>query len=105
MILRFALRSSAPEDENRVFIVTFYKADRTVVVREPPKRNSGIMGGNFLSRMKVNRINSQCTAPQKDTTRNFTLRVKSLSNGAFFSDFLNSFPRNDFFPDVSEKKW
>lgn len=24
-----------------------------MVVREPPKRNSGIIGGNFLSRMKV----------------------------------------------------
>lgn len=46
-------RTDVPEDEGRRFIVTYYKADRTVVVREPPKRNSGIMGGNFLSRMKV----------------------------------------------------
>lgn len=46
-------RTNVPEDEFRRFIITYYKADRTVVVREPPKRNSGIMGGNFLSRMKV----------------------------------------------------
>ena len=46
-------RTDAPEDEGRCFIITYHKADRTVVVREPPKRNSGIMGGNFLSRMKV----------------------------------------------------
>lgn len=46
-------RTNVPEDQNRSFIITFYKADRTVVVREPPKRNSGIVGGNFLSRMKV----------------------------------------------------
>lgn len=46
-------RSDLLEDEGRRFIITYYKSDRTVVVREPPKRNSGILGGNFLSRMKV----------------------------------------------------
>lgn len=46
-------RTGLPEDEGRRFIITYFKADRTVVVREPPKRNSGIIGGNFLSRMKV----------------------------------------------------
>lgn len=46
-------RMGGPEDEGRRFIITYFKADRTVVVREPPKRNSGIIGGNFLSRMKV----------------------------------------------------
>ncbi|CAN0505668.1 unnamed protein product, partial [Laminaria digitata] len=50
------IRNDTPEDEGRRFIVTYHKADRTVVVREPPKRNSGIMGGNFLSRMKVRDI-------------------------------------------------
>lgn len=48
-------RTGVPEDEGRRFIITYFKADRTVVVREPPKRNSGIIGGNFLSRMKVHR--------------------------------------------------
>ncbi|CAM9971593.1 unnamed protein product, partial [Discosporangium mesarthrocarpum] len=47
------LRSGVPEDDGRRFIVTYFKADRTLVVREPPQRNSGVMGGNFLSRMKV----------------------------------------------------
>lgn len=46
-------RTGVPEDEGRRFIITYFKSDRTVVVREPPKRNSGIIGGNFLSRMKV----------------------------------------------------
>lgn len=46
-------RTGLPEDDGRQFIITYFKADRTVVVREPPKRNSGIIGGNFLSRMKV----------------------------------------------------
>ncbi|CAN0551448.1 unnamed protein product, partial [Ectocarpus sp. 12 AP-2014] len=49
------LKTGVPEDEGRRFIITYFKADRTVVVREPPKRNSGIIGGNFLSRMKVHR--------------------------------------------------
>eukprot|EP00752_Nemacystus_decipiens_P006497 g5850.t1 len=47
------LKTGVPEDDGRLFIITYFKADRTVVVREPPKRNSGIIGGNFLSRMKV----------------------------------------------------
>ncbi|CAM9802662.1 unnamed protein product, partial [Hapterophycus canaliculatus] len=53
MLLLRAIRTGLPEDEGRRFIITYFKADRTVVVREPPKRNSGIIGGNFLSRMKV----------------------------------------------------
>ncbi|CAM9201006.1 unnamed protein product [Choristocarpus tenellus] len=47
------LVSEAPEDMGRRFIMSYYKADRTLVVREPPQRNSGVTGGNFLSRMKV----------------------------------------------------
>ncbi|KAL0480787.1 EF-hand domain-containing family member efhc2 [Acrasis kona] len=53
--LRFGARmeTSAPEDQNRRFIVTFYLADDTVSIFEPTQRNSGIIGGKFLQRQRV----------------------------------------------------
>eukprot|EP00741_Cyanophora_paradoxa_P023424 tig00021582_g22628.t1 len=54
-ILRFTARmvTTAPEDIARRFIVSYYLADDTVGVYEPPKRNSGIIGGKFLERMRM----------------------------------------------------
>lgn len=48
-----SIRSDILEDEGREFIITYYKEDRTITVREPPRKNSGVVGGTFLSRMKV----------------------------------------------------
>ena len=54
-IMRFQakMESQNPEDRDRVFTVSFYLMDNTVQIHEPPKRNSGIVGGSFLSRMKL----------------------------------------------------
>ncbi|CAK9015494.1 EF-hand domain-containing family member C2 [Durusdinium trenchii] len=41
-----------PEDADRGFLITYYMDDDTCAVYEPPKRNSGIMGGKFLERGK-----------------------------------------------------
>lgn len=51
-ILRFAatLESAAPEDVGRSFVIAYYLADDTVMVFEPPQRNSGIIGGKLLER-------------------------------------------------------
>jgi Ca2+-binding EF-hand superfamily protein len=53
--LRFGakLDTSAPEDQNRKFIVTFYLADDTISIFEPTQRNSGVIGGKFLQRQRV----------------------------------------------------
>uniref|UniRef100_A0A7S1XS94 DM10 domain-containing protein n=1 Tax=Phaeomonas parva TaxID=124430 RepID=A0A7S1XS94_9STRA len=53
IILRFSARlaSDLPEDRNREFIIMYYAEDNSVAVREPPVRNSGIMGGAYLRRM------------------------------------------------------
>lgn len=50
--LRYLARlvSSQPEDEGREFVIQFFLVDQTLSIREPPKRNSGIVGGNFLRR-------------------------------------------------------
>ena len=36
----------------RRFVIQFYPADDSVAIYEPAIRNSGIMGGKFLSRFK-----------------------------------------------------
>jgi hypothetical protein len=41
------------DDVDRDFVVTYYFLDGTVSVIEPPKRNSGFLGGTFLSRRKM----------------------------------------------------
>lgn len=58
--LRFAARLAEPrvEDEGRTFVITYYLADYSVSVYEPPLRNSGILGGQFLRRTKVKRADA-----------------------------------------------
>jgi len=54
-ILRFqiTLASSSKEDLGRLFVLMFHLEDDTIAVREPPTRNSGHMGGNFLARTRI----------------------------------------------------
>jgi len=53
-ILRFVaqLDTSSPEDRDRLFIISYYLADDTIGVYEPPARNSGFMGGKFMERCR-----------------------------------------------------
>jgi len=54
-ILRFVaqLDTNAPEDRERLFIISYYLADDTIGVYEPPARNSGFMGGKFMERSRA----------------------------------------------------
>lgn len=58
-ILRFQARmdpnaqSFTASDTNRNFVISYYLADGMIQVREPPQRNSGIVGGNYLSKRKM----------------------------------------------------
>jgi len=54
-ILRFVAQmdTNAPEDRERLFIVSYYLADDTMGVYEPPARNSGFMGGKFMERCRA----------------------------------------------------
>ncbi|CCW60987.1 unnamed protein product [Phytomonas sp. EM1] len=47
------------EDSIRRFVLTVYPADDTIAIFEPVMRNSGIVGGKFLSRQKVKRPGSE----------------------------------------------
>eukprot|EP01042_Synura_sphagnicola_P001559 gene1559-1806_t len=47
------LVTSNPEDVDRRFVITFFVTDGTIKVHEIPARNSGFVGGVFLSRSKL----------------------------------------------------
>ena len=40
-------------DAHRRFIISFFLSDDTISVFEPPQRNSGVLGGKFLERMRA----------------------------------------------------
>lgn len=54
-VLRFMakMESARPIDENRYFIISYFLCDDTILVYEPPQRNSGIIGGKFLERNRI----------------------------------------------------
>ena len=47
------LVTSDPDDADREFVFSYYFLDGTAKITEPPKRNSGFIGGIFLSRRKL----------------------------------------------------
>ena len=55
VIMRFnaQLVSGTEDDTTRRFVFQFFMEDDTIAIREPPVKNSGVMGGNFLCRQKM----------------------------------------------------
>lgn len=49
-----------PSRRERRFVLSFFAADETVSVFEPPVRNSGITGGKYLERAKVRHATLRC---------------------------------------------
>jgi len=54
-VLRFLARmdTDKPIDKDRRFIISYFLSDDTILVFEPPVRNSGIIGGKFLERGRI----------------------------------------------------
>jgi len=54
-VLRFLARmdTTKPIDAERRFIISYFLSDDTILVFEPPVRNSGIIGGKFLERSRI----------------------------------------------------
>jgi len=54
-MLKFSMKlaDADPANEVRRFVLTYYLADDTVSIYEPPQRNAGIIGGKFLQRQKA----------------------------------------------------
>lgn len=59
-MLRFTakLHNAAPLDASRQFIITYYLADDTIAVFEKAMRNSGIIGGKWLSRARLKNLDT-----------------------------------------------
>lgn len=36
-----------------MFVLVYYSTEFALMIREPPRRNSGVVGGNFLAKMKL----------------------------------------------------
>ncbi|KAH8095666.1 alpha-tubulin binding protein [Aureococcus anophagefferens] len=52
-VMRFSIKmANSDEDKQRIFTLQYYLIDDTMAIREPPLRNSGHIGGNFLSRSR-----------------------------------------------------
>lgn len=64
-ILRFSahMDSAKPEDQSRVFVVSYRLADDMMTVYEPPQRNAGIIGGKFLERTRIKKPNASSNSP------------------------------------------
>ena len=48
-----AFANPKPEDRGRLFVLVYYSNEFALMIREPPRRNSGVVGGNFLAKMKL----------------------------------------------------
>ncbi len=57
--LRFLARLNVkdPIQAERRFIISYFLADDSILVHEPPIKNSGVSGGKFLERMKIKKPN------------------------------------------------
>jgi hypothetical protein len=54
-----SLLSGGPDDVERRFVISYYLQDNTLKIVEPPVRNSGFVGGVFLSRRAVKKADGE----------------------------------------------
>lgn len=62
-------------DAGRKFVISYYMQDNTVKIQEPPVRNSGFVGGLFLSRRKVKRRSGEGYMNERDFVVGETVQV------------------------------
>ena len=65
-----------PCNTGRLFVLMLFLEDDTITIREPPLRNSGHIGGNFLCRSRVKKDERNYYTPQ-DFCVGATLTVNS----------------------------
>lgn len=72
-VLRFKARfmNPSPEDQDRVFVISFFLKDDTMSVHEPPQRNLGIVTGRFLEKgVHMNQVTGKLFQPSDLTPGN-----------------------------------
>lgn len=74
-VLRYGsvLDSVRAEDKQRRFIISYRLADDMISIFETAQRNSGIMGGKFLTRTRVTKPGSQVDSPDFYTPADFRI--------------------------------
>lgn len=65
-VIRFLAKmdTNKPIDMDRRFIISYFMSDDTILVFEPPVRNSGTIGGKFLERGRVKKPNQPSFSTQ-----------------------------------------
>merc|ERR1719222_96707 len=66
-ILRFKAKfnNPKPEDQDRVFVISFHLQDDTLSIHEPPQRNLGIVTGKFLEKgVHMNQLTGTLFRPE-----------------------------------------
>uniref|UniRef100_A0A665X2G0 EF-hand domain (C-terminal) containing 1 n=1 Tax=Echeneis naucrates TaxID=173247 RepID=A0A665X2G0_ECHNA len=65
-VLRYTAKlvSQNPEDEDRLFILSYFLSDDMISIFEKPSRNSGIIGGKFLEKTRVPKPGSSVENPE-----------------------------------------
>ena len=53
-----------PSNGGRLFVLMLFLEDDTITIREPPRRNSGHIGGNFLCRSRVKKDEKNYYTPE-----------------------------------------
>ncbi|XP_034018599.1 EF-hand domain-containing protein 1 isoform X2 [Thalassophryne amazonica] len=74
-VLRYSARldSQIPEDEGRIFVLSYFLADDMISIFEKPKRNSGIIAGKFLEKSRVPKPNSTLENPEFYSPADFAI--------------------------------
>ena len=100
-------------DMDREFILSYYLANDTIGIFEPPSRNSGVVGGKFLERQEILKPNSAEKYEATDlfvgaTLTVFTRKFQLVEADGYTYNFMEqhpaSFPRSDFDQVISRVK-
>jgi EF-hand domain-containing protein 1 len=78
------LDSIKPQDKGRRFIISYRLADDMINIYEPPVRNSGIIGGTFLSRARIAKPGSTMEKPEYYGPQDFNIGAKVEAFGNRF---------------------
>ncbi|XP_070782396.1 EF-hand domain-containing protein 1 [Enoplosus armatus] len=89
-VLRYSARldSQNPEDEGRSFILSYFLSDDTISIFEKSTRNSGIIGGKFLKKMRIPKPGSTVDNPEFYSPADFAIgaTVEVLSRRFVLND-------------------
>lgn len=74
-VLRYdsILDSKRPEDKLRKFVISYRLADDMISIHENAQRNSGIIGGKFLTQTRVRKPHCQIDSPDFFTPADFSI--------------------------------